>query len=134
MSMSKAVVLTKYGPPDVLVWSDVPIPEPGPGQVRIRIKAAGVSPSDLKIRRGDLQAVFKLPPGAVLGFEAAGVVDAVGSSVSRVHEGMRSRVYCSVSGGTASMRSPPRGAGSRLTSAGATPPHYRHPQKLPWAS
>ena len=87
MSMSKAVVLTKYGPPDVLVWSDVPIPEPGRGQVRIRIKAAGVSPSDLKIRRGDLQAVFKLPPGAVLGFEAAGVVDAVGSSVSGIKEG-----------------------------------------------
>jgi len=87
MSMSKAVVLTKYGPPDVLVWSDVPIPEPGPGQVRIRIKAAGVSPSDLKIRRGELQAVFRLPPNAVLGFEAAGVVDAVGSSVSGVHEG-----------------------------------------------
>lgn len=87
MSMSKAVVLTKYGPPDVLVWSDVPIPEPGPGQVRIRIKAAGVSPSDLKIRRGDLQAVFKLPPDAVLGFEAAGVVDAVGSSVSGIRKG-----------------------------------------------
>ena len=69
-SMAKAVVLTKYGAPDVLVWSDVPIPEPGPGQVRIRIKAAGVSPSDLKIRRGDLQAVFKLPRRAVLGFEA----------------------------------------------------------------
>jgi len=31
--------------------------------------------------------VFNLPPGAVLGFEAAGVVDAVGSSVSGVHEG-----------------------------------------------
>jgi NADPH:quinone reductase-like Zn-dependent oxidoreductase len=87
MSMSKAVVLTNYGRPDVLVWSDVPMPEPGHGQVRIRIKAAGVSPSDLKIRRGDLQAVFKLPPRAVLGFEAAGVVDAVGSSVSGVHEG-----------------------------------------------
>jgi NADPH:quinone reductase-like Zn-dependent oxidoreductase len=86
-AMAKAVVLTKYGPPDVLVWSDVPIPEPGPGQVRIRIKAAGVSPTDLKIRHGDVQAVFKLPPKAVLGFEAAGVVDAVGPSVSGVHEG-----------------------------------------------
>ena len=87
MSMAKAVILTKYGSPDVLVWSDVAIPEPGPGQVRIRIKAAGVSPSDLKIRRGELQAVFKLPSEAVLGFEAAGVVDALGSGVSGVHEG-----------------------------------------------
>src|SRR5207244_1524629 len=82
-----AVVLTNYGPPDVLVWSDVPMPEPGPGQVRIRVRAAGVSPSDAKIRRGDLKAVFQLPPGAVLGFEAAGVVDALGPSVSGVQAG-----------------------------------------------
>jgi NADPH:quinone reductase-like Zn-dependent oxidoreductase len=85
--MPKAVVLTRYGPPDVLVWSDVPMPEPGPGQVRIRVKAAGVSPTDPKIRRGDLKAVFPLPSGAVLGFEAAGVIDALGQSVSDVHEG-----------------------------------------------
>jgi NADPH:quinone reductase-like Zn-dependent oxidoreductase len=85
--MPKAVVLTRYGPPDVLVWSDVPMPEPGPGQVRIRVKAAGVSPTDPKIRRGDLKAVFPVPSGAVLGFEAAGVVDALGPSVSGVQEG-----------------------------------------------
>jgi NADPH:quinone reductase-like Zn-dependent oxidoreductase len=85
--MPKAVVLTQYGPPDVLVWSDVPMPEPGPGQVRIRVKAAGVSPTDPKIRRGDLEAVFLLPAGAVLGFEAAGVVDALGPSVTGVQEG-----------------------------------------------
>ena len=85
--MPKAVLLTQYGPSDVLVWSDVPMPEPGPGQVRIRVKAAGVSPTDPKIRRGDLETVFPLPPGAVLGFEAAGVVDALGPSVSGVREG-----------------------------------------------
>jgi NADPH:quinone reductase-like Zn-dependent oxidoreductase len=85
--MPKAVVLTQYGPPDVLVWSDVPLPEPGPGQVRIRVQAAGVSPTDPKIRRGDLEAVFPLPNDAVLGFEAAGVVDALGSSVSGVQVG-----------------------------------------------
>jgi NADPH:quinone reductase-like Zn-dependent oxidoreductase len=82
--MPKAVVLTKYGPPDVLVWQDVAMPEPGPHQVRIRVKCAGVSPTDPKIRRGDVQAVFRLPPDAVLGFEAAGVVDALGSSVEGV--------------------------------------------------
>jgi NADPH:quinone reductase-like Zn-dependent oxidoreductase len=85
--MPKAVVLTTYGPPDVLVWSDVRLPEPGPGQVRIRVKAAGVGPTDLKIRGGDLQAVFALPADAVLGFEASGVVDALGPSVSGVSEG-----------------------------------------------
>jgi NADPH:quinone reductase-like Zn-dependent oxidoreductase len=86
-AMPKAVVLTNYGPPDVLVWSDVPMPEPGPGQVRIRVEAAGVSPTDPKIRRGDLKAVFPLPAGTVLGFEAAGVVDALGPSVSGVEVG-----------------------------------------------
>jgi NADPH:quinone reductase-like Zn-dependent oxidoreductase len=87
LSTAKAVVLSKYGPPDVHVWSDVPIPEPGPRQVRIRVQAAGVSPSDLKIRRGDLQAVFRLPPRAVLGFEAAGAVDGVGPGASGIREG-----------------------------------------------
>lgn len=85
--MAKAVVLTRYGPPDVLVWSDVPMPEPGPGQIRIRVKAAGVSLTDPKIRRGDVKAVFPVRPGDVLGFEAAGVVDALGPSVSGVQEG-----------------------------------------------
>ena len=85
--MPKAVLLTKYGDPDVLVWGDVPMYDPGPGQVRIRVKAAGVSPTDPKIRRGDLEAIFPLPPDAVLGFEAAGVVDALGPSVSGVAQG-----------------------------------------------
>jgi NADPH:quinone reductase-like Zn-dependent oxidoreductase len=71
--------------PDVLAWRDVPMPEPGPGQVRIRVKAAGVGPTDLKIRRGEVR--FARPPDAVLGFEAAGVVDTLGPSVSGIEEG-----------------------------------------------
>jgi NADPH:quinone reductase-like Zn-dependent oxidoreductase len=84
--MTKAVVLTQYGPPDVLAWKEVSIPEPGPGQVRIRVKAAGVGPTDLKIRSGEAR-FFASPPDAVLGFEAAGIVDALGPSVSGVEEG-----------------------------------------------
>ncbi len=52
--MTNAIVLTQYGPPDVLAWREVPMPEPGRGQVRIRIRAAGVGPTDLKIRRGEV--------------------------------------------------------------------------------
>ena len=63
------------------------MPEPGPRQVRIRVRCAGVSPTDPKIRHGHVQAVFRLPGGAVLGFEAAGVVDALGSSVEGVKVG-----------------------------------------------
>ena len=48
---------------------------------------AGVSATDAKIRRGEVQAVFRLPPDAVPGFEAAGVVDAIGPCVSGVRVG-----------------------------------------------
>lgn len=85
--MPSACVITEYGPPSVLEWKEVPVPEPGEGQVRIRVRVSGVGPTDLKIRRGDLKAIFPLPEPAVLGFETAGVVDAIGSEVSGVAVG-----------------------------------------------
>ena len=85
--MPSACVLTDYGPPNVLKWNDVPLPEPSDTQIRIKVRVSGVGPTDLKIRRGDLKAVFPLPEPAVLGFETAGVVDAVGSAVSGVAVG-----------------------------------------------
>ena len=60
---------------------------PGPGQVRISVRAAGVGPTDLAIRAGHLQQAFPLPPQAVLGFECAGVVDALGPGVAGVAVG-----------------------------------------------
>jgi len=82
-----ACVLTEYGPPDVLHWKDVPIPEPAETQIRIKVRVSGVGPTDLKIRRGDLDGVFPLPEPAVLGFETAGVVDAIGRGVRGVAVG-----------------------------------------------
>ena len=60
------------------------MPEPSAKEIRIKVRVSGVGPTDLKIRRGDVQAVFPLPEPAVLGFETAGTVDAVGSEVSDV--------------------------------------------------
>ena len=77
--MPNASVMTGFGPPDVLKWAQVPLPEPGEGEIRIKVKAAGISPTDLALRAGYLKA-FPPPPNAVLGFEAAGTVDAVGST------------------------------------------------------
>jgi len=85
--MPSACVVTGYGPPDVLKWEDVPMPEPSATEIRIKVRVSGVGPTDLKIRRGDVQAVFPLPDPAVLGFETAGTVDAVGSEVSDVAVG-----------------------------------------------
>ena len=85
--MPSACVLTEYGPPDALEWREVPMPEPSERQIRIRVCVSGVGPTDLKIRRGDLNGVFPLPEPAVLDFETAGVVDAIGPDVSGVAVG-----------------------------------------------
>jgi NADPH:quinone reductase-like Zn-dependent oxidoreductase len=80
--MPNAIVMTGYGPPEVLKWAGVPLPEPGQGQIRIKVRAAGISPTDLALRAGYLKDAIPLPPDAVLGFEAAGTVDAVGPGVT----------------------------------------------------
>src|SRR4029079_7540153 len=85
-AMPSAVVMTGYGPPEVLKWAGVPLAEPGEGQIRIKVKAAGISPTDLALRAGYLKAI-PLPPNAVLGFEAAGTVDAVGPGVTGTSTG-----------------------------------------------
>ena len=85
--MPSACVVTDYGPPDVLEWEDVPMPEPSATEIRIKVRVSGVGPTDLKIRRGDVREIFPLPEPAVLGFETAGTVDAVGSEVRDVAVG-----------------------------------------------
>jgi NADPH:quinone reductase-like Zn-dependent oxidoreductase len=80
--MPNAIVMTGYGPPEVLQWAGTTLPEPGEGQIRIKVKAAGISPTDLALRAGYLKDAIPLPPNAVLGFEAAGTVDAIGPGVA----------------------------------------------------
>src|SRR5260370_36832760 len=86
-AMPNAIVMTGYGPPEVLTWARVPLPEPGEGQIRIKVKAAGISPTDLALRAGYLKDAIPLPANAVLGFEAAGTVDAVGPRLTRTSAG-----------------------------------------------
>src|SRR6202030_1993523 len=85
-AMPNAVVMTGYGPPEVLKWTPVPLPEPGEGQIRIKVRAAGISPTDLALRAGYLKDI-PLAPDTVLGFEAAGTVDAVGPGVTGTSPG-----------------------------------------------
>jgi NADPH:quinone reductase-like Zn-dependent oxidoreductase len=73
-----AVIVREFGGTDALELVEVPPPSPGPGEVRIKVAAAGVNPVDLQTRAGDLP-VDRLPVG--LGWDVAGVIDAVGPSV-----------------------------------------------------
>jgi len=62
-------------------------PEPGPGQVRIRVHAAGLSFAEVMAAQGLYPDAPKFP--AVLGYEAAGVIDKVGEGVDERREGSR---------------------------------------------
>lgn len=75
----KQIVIPKIGPPSVLEVREAPDPEPGPGQVRIRVEAAGINFADLMARIGVYPDAPPLP--AVVGYEVAGDIDAVGEGV-----------------------------------------------------
>jgi NDMA-dependent alcohol dehydrogenase len=77
----KAAVLYKANTPLEVV--DVKQEDPRPGEARVRVKAAGVCHSDWHIMNGD----WTVPLPMVLGHEAAGIVEDVGSGVSTVKPG-----------------------------------------------
>jgi len=77
----KAIRVHEYGGPEVMQLEEIPDPNPGPGQVVVRLKAVGVNPLDVYIRSGEY-GKWQLP--YVPGFDAAGVVEAVGHGVTRV--------------------------------------------------
>jgi len=70
----KAVLATP-----ALVDTDLPEPTPGPHDLRVRVEALAVNPVDTKVRAG----IDPAGPGQVLGWDAAGVVEAVGTEVRR---------------------------------------------------
>ncbi|MEY2443492.1 MAG: NADPH:quinone reductase [Ilumatobacteraceae bacterium] len=75
--MSRAVVATAFGGPEVLAIIDVADEAPGPGQIAVDVRAAGVNPVDAKFYSGLFGTDAPLPMR--LGMEASGVVSAVGA-------------------------------------------------------
>ncbi|KAA2252818.1 NADP-dependent oxidoreductase [Solihabitans fulvus] len=76
-----AIRFHEYGEPaDVLREDRVEIPDPGAGRVRVRVTAAGLNPADWELCRGFMPA--GLPRG--IGYDVAGVVDAVGEHVDDI--------------------------------------------------
>jgi synaptic vesicle membrane protein VAT-1 len=83
----RAVWITKYGRPDVLEVRETADPVPAAGEVRIRVRASGLNFSDLMARQGLYPDAPK--PPCVVGYEAAGIVDAVGDGVGDFAPGAR---------------------------------------------
>lgn len=83
----KAAYLEKTGPPEVIVYGDLPRPEPSPTQVLVRVKAVAVNPIDTYIRSGAI--AMELPMPYLIGCDLAGEVEAVGREVQRLSIGDR---------------------------------------------
>ncbi|MDR3461659.1 MAG: NADP-dependent oxidoreductase [Beijerinckiaceae bacterium] len=83
----KAAQFSRFGGPEVLEIVELPDPHPGPGQVRIAVRAAGISATDWKLRKGVLSFGAGLPQ--TTGRDVAGVVDEIGEGVTDVAVGDR---------------------------------------------
>ncbi len=85
--MSKIVRFHELGDADVLRIEELPVEEPKAGEVRIDVEAIGLNRAEVMFRRGQYLEAPKLPTR--LGYEAAGVVGAVGAGVTNVKIGDR---------------------------------------------
>jgi NADPH:quinone reductase-like Zn-dependent oxidoreductase len=83
----RSIVITRHGGPEVLAVSAGPDPSPGEGEVRVRVHAAGLNFSDVMARQGLYPDAPK--PPCVVGYESAGVVDALGPNTDGPAPGTR---------------------------------------------
>ncbi len=76
----RAMVLPRFGGPELFESRDVPAPTPGPGEVLVRVLVSGTNPVDAKLRQDGTWA--GLQPPVVIGYDASGVIEQVGPGVT----------------------------------------------------
>jgi NADPH:quinone reductase-like Zn-dependent oxidoreductase len=85
--MSKAVQFDEYGGVEVLQVRDVARPRPGVDQALVAVRAAGINPSEGKMRAGLVRAIFPATFPSGQGSDLAGVIEEVGAGVTGVAVG-----------------------------------------------
>ena len=85
MTTARQVLLTEFGPPEVMRLHAADLPPPAAGEVQLRQTAIGFNFIDVYQRKG----IYPLPVPTGLGHEAAGVVQAVGAGVANFRVGDR---------------------------------------------
>ena len=96
--MPKIIRFHEMGGADVLKVENVPLTEPGQGEVRLKVEAIGLNRAEAMFRQGQYLEQPELP--SRLGYEASGIVDAVGPGTSGIRIGDRVSVIPSFSMGT----------------------------------
>ncbi len=84
---ARIVRFHRLGDADVLQLDTLPLPEPGPGEVRLRVKAIGLNRAEVGFRKGQYLIQPKLP--STIGYEASGIVEAVGDGVDKALVGQK---------------------------------------------
>ena len=84
-----AMIIEETGGPEVFKYAELPTPTPGPGEVLVQIACAGVNPADWKNREGHLAQYRPYTFPYIIGFDAAGIVAAVGEGVTEFQPGER---------------------------------------------
>ena len=83
----KAAAISEFGPPENIQLMDLPEPLVGPDIIVVRAAAAGVNPADWKIRQGRMTNRYPHHFPLILGWDVAGVVEAVGPAVTSFQPG-----------------------------------------------
>jgi NADPH:quinone reductase-like Zn-dependent oxidoreductase len=83
----KAILIRKFGGPEVLEIADIPAPQAKDGEVVIKVRATTVNPIDWTIRDGGAKSYIKNKFPTILGCDLAGVVAEVGAGVTRLAVG-----------------------------------------------
>ena len=86
--MPKIVRFYEFGEADVLKLEDQPLVEPGEGEVRLKVEAIGLNRAEVGFRSGKYLELPKTLP-STLGYEASGVIDAIGAGVTGFQIGDR---------------------------------------------
>jgi NADPH2:quinone reductase len=90
----KAAYINQPGPPESILYGELPTPEPSGSQVLVRVTAVAVNPIDTYIRSGAV--AMPLPKPFIVGCDLAGVVDTLGPDAKRFNAG--DHVWCSCQG------------------------------------
>ena len=86
-STIKAIVVHEFGGPEVLKYEDVPKPEPKENEILVRVIAGGVNPVDDGLRSGHYSKYFGPKPPFTPGGDIAGVVEKIGTKITKFKAG-----------------------------------------------